>query len=374
MPHKHDEFIDRAEATGRWWEDPWWARPDCEIHFTVPLEAVNRGASVLSRYFDAEWYVALARAPRPNLVFPKLCLERSTMALAFIAHLGARLDALSDAENLQRPIRALREAHGDSAYLELEGAEAFVQHGFRVTFPKEGPEKSPDFLAERNGEVIAVECKRLGDEAWEGWESLLMSEITHALPSRCDGKEIVVRVALNPRLSELRLGHEHYANVNSAISRSLVAAIVSAVERAIENPLPVDGLVDDIASFRVELKQADNYGSVTGMERSAPAICRRILQNGVFRALEQLPKGIPGAIILYSKYAPPAEFFRLLFDAASDADRERFGDLVGVLICTLQTWFSRTDPSYFRNLHTHHQASSKVVADVLHERLQVRRE
>jgi hypothetical protein len=83
LPHKHDEFIDRAEATGRWWEDPWWERSDCEIYFTVPLEAVKHGATVLREHFDATWYIELAKAPRKNLVFPKLCLERSTFALEF---------------------------------------------------------------------------------------------------------------------------------------------------------------------------------------------------------------------------------------------------------------------------------------------------
>jgi len=365
MQHKHDFFIERAEMTGRWWEDPWWARPDCEIHFTVPLEAVNRGAAVLSQYFDAKWYVDIARTPRPNLVFPKLCLERSTMALSFIASFGARLAALREVENLERPLRVLRETYGDSAFLELEGAESFVQEGFHVSFPREGSTKSPDFLAERNGEVIAVECKRLGDEAWEDWESSLMREITHALPRQHDGKEIIVQIALNPRLSELRFGDKRHVTVNKAISRTLVATIVSAVERALAQPPPCEGAINDLASFRVDLKQADNYGEVTGMERSAPSVFRRMFQNGVFRALEQLPRGKPGAIILYSKYAPPAEFFRLLFDAASDADRERFEDLAGILVCTLQTWFARTTPTYFENVHTRHPISSKIVSDVL---------
>jgi len=365
MQHKHDYFIERAEATGRWWEDPWWAQADCEIHFTVTLEAVIRGAAVLTKYFDANWYIDLAKAPRPNLVFPKLCIERSTMALAFIASFGARLETLRDVDNLQRPIRVLRETYGDSAFLELESAESFIQEGFHVSFPREGLVKSPDFIATKGGEIIAVECKRLGDEVWEDWESSLMSEITRALPWQHEGKEIAVQVALNPRLSELRFGQEDYAVVNSAISGTIVTSIVAAINSTLAHPLPHQGLVSDIARFRIEFKQPGIYGGVTGMERSVPAIFRRMFQNGVFRALEQLPKGRPGVIILYSKHAPPAEFFRLLFDAASDADREKFSDLVGVLVCTLQTWFTHTTPTYFENVHSRHPVSSKLVAEVL---------
>lgn len=364
MQHNHDYFIGRAEATGRWWEDPWWAQADCDIYFTVPLEAVNRGAAVLSKYFDADWYISLAKAPRPNLVFPKLCLERSTMALAFIASLGARLETLRDVENLQRPIRVLREAYGDSAFLELEGAESFVQEGFRVSFPKEGSAKNADFIATRDGDTVAVECKRLDDEVWEDWESSLMSEITRALPWQHGGKEIIVQVALNPRLSDVRFGQEDYTAVNTAISGTIVTTIVAAIHSALAQQLPCEGLISDIARFRIDLKQPGTCGGVTGMERSVPAIFRRMFQNGVFRALEQLPKGKPGVIILYSKHAPPAEFFRLLFDAACEADRERFSDLIGVLICTLQTWFTHTTPTYFENVHTRHSLSSKVVAEM----------
>src|SRR5437764_10618892 len=73
--HPHEKYIDFAEQTGRWWETPWWEGADCEIHFSVSLEMVRRGANVLREYFDADWYLDLARNPRRNLVFPYLCLE-----------------------------------------------------------------------------------------------------------------------------------------------------------------------------------------------------------------------------------------------------------------------------------------------------------
>jgi hypothetical protein len=364
-PHKHDEFIDRAEATGRWWEDPWWERPDCEIYFTVSLEAVQSGAAVLREHFDATWYIELAKAPRKNLVFPRLCLERSTFALEFIASFGARLALLKDTPNLQRSLRALRESDGESAFLELESAEAFAQCGFHVSFPKEGGVKSPDVLVARDGEIIAVECKRLGDEIWEDWESALMHEISRALPGQHKGQETVIQVALNPRLSEIRFGSDDYDAINKAISTTISRTILSAINSALEDQLPCEYVIGDIARFRVELKRPELYGSVSGMERSVPATFRRLFQNGVFRALEQLPKGQPGVIILYSKHAPPAPFFRLLFDAATNTDRDRFGDLLGVLVCTLHTWFEHPPPTFFANAYTRHSNAGVLVVDTL---------
>jgi hypothetical protein len=365
-PHKHEEFIHRAETTGRWWEDPWWARADCEIHFTVRLDAVQRGAAALREHFDAAWYVDLAKTPRRNLVFPKLCLERSTFALEFIASFGARLERLKDALNLQRPLRALRESDGESAFLELEAAVAFAQCGFEVSFPKEGASKTPDLLAARDGQVISVECKRLGDEQWEDWESVLMRNLSRSLPSEYNGQDIVAQVALNPRLSEVRLGSEEYSAINDAISSAITLTILSAVNSALaKNQLPCEYVINDIARFRIEPKQPELYGGVSGMERSAPSIFRRIFQNGVFRALEQLPVNQPGVIVLFSKHAPSAAFFRLLFDAAANADRPRFDNLVGILVCTLQTWFERPPPTLYMNSFTVHSQAAKHINETL---------
>ena len=366
QPHKHEEFINRAEATGRWWEDPWWQRADCEIHFTVPLEAVQRGAATLKQYFDATWYLDLAKNPRRNLVFPRLCLERSTFALEFIASFGARLALLKDASNLQRPLLALRETDGESAFFELEAAEAFAQCGFQVSFPKEGGVKSPDVLAQIDDQVIAIECKRLGDEVWEDWESALMHELTRALPWQQNGCEIVVQLALNPRLSEIRFGAEDCQGINAAIVEAIKGTILTGVETALEEEkMPCEFLISDIARFRIASKEANVYGSVSGMERSVPGIFRRMFQNGIFRALEQLPKGIPGVILIYSKHAPPVPFFRLCFEAATKADSARFADLVGVLVCTLQTWFEHPRPTFFMNSFTKHSAAAGLVADTL---------
>src|SRR5258706_6758602 len=80
MDQPTDRFdrIAHAEATGRWWEMPWWDEPDCDVLFRIPVDAVRRGAAVLRGYFDDAWYRELAARPRENMIFTKLCLERWT--------------------------------------------------------------------------------------------------------------------------------------------------------------------------------------------------------------------------------------------------------------------------------------------------------
>lgn len=363
---KHENFIARAEATGRWWESPWWEDPDCEIPFTVSREATSRGADVIRRHFDDAWYRELAARPRPSLLFPKLCLERSTAALEFIAGFGAQLERLEATTNLHRPLKVMRQAYGDSALFELEAADAFVENGFKVSFPPERPSKSPDVMAEKDGETLFIECKRLGDEQWEDWESALMHELTRGLPSEHKGKEIIVEVSINRRLSEVRFGGQADEAVNRAIFSTIKESILSNIEGALaEKDAPFEFLLPDIAKVRISPKAEGLYSSVGGMERSVPGMFRRIFQNGIFRALPQLPKGRPGAILVFSKHAPPPGFFRLLFDAAARVDRERFQDLTAVMICTLQTWFERPKPWLFQNHYVRHASATSLVCEAL---------
>lgn len=114
--------MDPAEETGEWWIDPWWEAPDCNTHFPVSLDAVQRGATELRKHFDAGWYKKLANEPRKQMIFPMLRLHRSTVALEFIAGFGARLERLKDTPNVQRPIKALKESDGEAAFFELEAA------------------------------------------------------------------------------------------------------------------------------------------------------------------------------------------------------------------------------------------------------------
>lgn len=358
--------MDPAEVTGEWWVDPWWEESDCSMLFTVPLEAVRRGAAVLRQHFDADWYKKLATEPRRQTIFPMLRLHRSTVALEFIASFGARLERLKDTPNLQRPIRALKETDGEAAFFELEAAEAFAEWGFNVAFPKEGGESSPDILAELNGQAIAIECKRLGEEQWEDWESDLLREISFALPTERDGRAIAIQVALNPRLSDIRFGSPEHASINAAIAATIRQTVLSAIDEALaDGRLPAKIEILETATVLIQSKTPEVSSSVSGMERSMPAIFRKIFQNGILRALDQLPKGRPGVAVVFSKHAPPPVVFRLFFDAITNADPVRFSDLTGVLICTMQTWFERPRPTFYANAHTIHPDAAAVVAQAL---------
>lgn len=359
------DHFSHAETTGRWWEHAWWDDPNCETFLRIPVERVRAGAAVIRRYFDDAWYLTLSRKPRKNILMANLC-QQSTFAAEFIASFGERLEKLKDAQNVMRPIRAIRQGDGHSAFLELETAEGFAECGFTVSFPAElANQRTPDVLAVKESLSLAIEVKRLGDEEWEDWESALMRRLSFALPYTHQDQDIVVNVVLNPRLSEIRFGSRDKPDaLNDAISGAIVETLLGAIREALaDGRLPVQVLIHDIAKVQIAKKEPGAYGGVSGMERSVPNTFRRMFQNGIFRALEQLPKGSPSAIVVYSKHMPPTAFFRLFFDAVSKADRDRFKDVVGVMVCTLNTWFERVQPVYYANTHSAHPDASRIVAE-----------
>jgi hypothetical protein len=207
--------------------------------------------------------------------------------------------------------------------------------------------------------------KRLGDEEWEDWEGDLMRRLSFSLPHSHDGQELAIRVALNPRLSEIRFGSGDKAPlVNEAIFDTIVETVLDAIREALsDGRLPVKISILEVAEIYIAKQEPERFGGVSGMERSVPNTFRRMFQNGIFRALKQLPKGSAGAIVIYSKHMPPTEFFRLFYDAATKADPDRFKDLAGVLVCTLNTWFERVPPFYFVNAHGVHTDASKLIGD-----------
>ena len=347
------DALDNIAETGEWWVHPWWDDPDRRVHFPCSKEALQQSAEVLKRHFDAAWAKDLATAPRFNTVFPNLCIGGSTSALSFIADLGKMIGTLELSNGLKQKITDLKGDKGDSAYLELEAAHVFADAGFQVEFPREGGQKSPDILVKFGDTPLAVECKRLRDEIWESWEEDLTRQLIFAVSSLQSDRQISVQVALNTRLTEVRVSEDKESELNTAFLQVIVRTIVAAVADTLtKNTPPFEFTLHELATVRVAYRDQGEYGSVTGMERGSPALFRRVFQNGFLRGCEQLPQGMPGMVIIYSKIAPSPQFFTTFFDAACEAQKERFSNVVAVVIGSRQTIFQSTAPIIYANRTT----------------------
>jgi len=68
------------------------------------------------------------------------------------------------------------------------------------------------------------------------------------------------------------------------------------------------------------------------MPISHVAKLRRILQNGLFRAIEQLQGGHPGIAVIYTDHAPDPGLARAVFDAITRVRRESYRNLLAMII------------------------------------------
>jgi hypothetical protein len=353
-------------ASGEWWTHPWWKTPGREVYCPYPEQHLAGAADVLKRHFDAKWARNLAAHPRPNIVFPQLCIGGSMQALQFVVYLAEMVAALEGARGFGRLVAALKGDKGESSLLEMEAAYAFALAGHDVLFPREGGGKSPDVLISLGDTQLAIECKKLQSEAWEAWEDRLTLDLITALPRSKGDQPLAVDVALNPRLTQVCVSEENDPTLNEEFRAAIMRAVVDNISAAIaKNEVPFGFVINDLAAVRVTHETPDSLGQVSGMERGSPAVTRRILQNGILRACAQLPPEIPGVVFVYSKALPDPDFFRLFFDAACAAQPVRLAQLVVAILCPLQTLLQRNAPLIFLNKQTRFLTVQPTVLDVL---------
>nr|WP_315494990.1 hypothetical protein [uncultured Rhodoferax sp.] len=353
---------------GEWWLDPWWEDPEGRFHFPCPKSDVIAGVEALKRYFDSEWARKLMRSNQRNFILPLLFFQKGTQSLSLFANLGAAITATESSSGFAQKMKDLKGEKSSSAYFEFQIAHLLCRAGYGIEFPLEGKEKSYDIHAANGLHSFAIECKRLELQDWEQWESQLTFDVIQAHPSAVDGRELSLTVHLNPRMTDVRLAKDD--DLNTHFSDAISAEIRRQVKARIERKeIPIKFVIEGIATVELNWKESGVTSSVTGMERTEPALFRRIFQNGVLRAMEQLPEETPGIAVIFSTQVPPPSFFRLFFDAACENQKKRFGKLIGVVICQQQTLFHKSRPVIYLNRHATHIESRQAVEQIFLEEL-----
>lgn len=130
---------------------------------TLPgAEALQHTDAIRVRADEICWYLFLAE----QALNDPLCIDtgQSQRCLPFLAAIGKRIQFASRVTGLRdKLIECLGtyKADPDGTLFEINVALAYAEAGWAVTFiPSTRGAKSPDFLAERNGQQLYVECKR----------------------------------------------------------------------------------------------------------------------------------------------------------------------------------------------------------------------
>ncbi|MES2190661.1 MAG: hypothetical protein V4454_11090 [Pseudomonadota bacterium] len=349
---------------GAWWLDEWWKDPNEEFFCNYPRDQVKFGVGVLKHYFDAEWACSLVQNNQWHPLLAQLFFERGSRSLNLFAYFGKVLSSVENCHGFTKKLEDLKDEKFESTYFELDIANAFLESGYAVSFPIEGTQKSHDVLAVRGDVSFAIECKRLQAQEWEQWEERLTHKLIQNLYRSVEGRQLQINVTLNPRLTEVRIGDQ--PELSDGFANALIQKITHEIDKKIATHLaPFNFELGDIAHIDVNWETENTRGSVMGMERSTPALFRRIFQNGILRAIPQLPEDQPGIIFIYTDQLPSTTFFHTLFDSACSTQIHTFEKLLCVVLCARQTIFSTTAPIAYFNRNSKYAHLSNLAQVVL---------
>lgn len=343
MQHMTHATTGEAAEDDNWWaKEAWWEGPDYAGHLRGSAEELSTAAECMRRHFDRRWWQDQVRQPQQHPVRTGL-LGRGLMPLSFIYDVGMTIARLEGVPGFSAKLRDLKSCEkGASALLELQMAGVLTSAGLAVSFPKEGPTKSPDILVHGNKGVAVVECKKLEVEGWEQWADALSFAIVRLLPSP-DVTGTAVHIQLYPDLASVRMNDDKVLDWNRAIGAALIAQVERGVSAAVKSGVAAPAEIDvpGIAIIRLEQATATCHSSVEGLPISPAAELRKVLTNGLFRAAPQIPPATPGVVVVRCEHAPGAALARAVFDTAIAMKAPELNRIAALLILPAQYFFGR---------------------------------
>lgn len=302
----------KSERIPWWAETQWWESSDYAGQLNCSPEELRIAVECMKAHFDRGWWEAVfsAAAPPGNPVAGWL-IGKGLWPLQFIYTLGTSLHRLRECIGVPAKIRDLKQgAKASSVLFEIETAASFAEHGLAVRFPAETDARSPDIVVTTSDGEVAVECKRLEEQATDKWTSELLGLVM------LHSDRFGLAIELAPDLSFLRKSRPE--NWNGAIARALANEIQAAVSAALNaSPPPERVSVPGVAEIRLFEGMA-GQGSVSGGPLSPAADMRRLIEHA-WDASCQCPQGMPGVLVMQCRVPPGRSLAQAALRAAVEA-------------------------------------------------------
>ena len=161
-----------------------------------------------------------------------------------------------------------------------------------------------------------VECKKFESEQWEEWATELTHEIIRRVHEGGKSQLPSFDVLYEPRLSDLTwqdkcIRRGILEEIAVRISDGITLAFSTMPARSVE--------IRGIAEIRVREDRDSTQRNLGGIRISPQAKMRRITQNGILEAAQQLNDGA-GAVVLSSDFTPPHELVDVVLGGINRAD------------------------------------------------------
>jgi hypothetical protein len=322
-----------------WWaEKSWWKEPEYASFVNAQAAEFHIALETMQRHFDRAWWAKVSKSDRRNHVMARL-LGKGIWVLEFIHNLGNAIALLENLDGFSSKMTDLKNDPSGAIIFEFLIAGCLRTGGLGVQFPATTNERrTPDILADCQGKSIAIECKKLEVEQWEYWATHLAGNVLNSIPVDVT-KTYAIQIELDPRLSEIRTDEETYRGFNDAIAEAITHRIqaVTMQVMAQKPSLPYEFAIPGLGKATLLHNEKDKSpASLSGFSISPVWQLRRIITNGLWRAMGQLPSDFPGIVVIQCEHLPDPDFARLVLDAVTKKDLCHFGRLAAMVLVPIQ--------------------------------------
>lgn len=344
---------EHIRKTGEWWINPWWLKTDFLEVIPRKEKQIKEAFEYLEEIFPANW----AKEFQENLienVFLRSVLSRSAFDRAHLIRLSERLQRLRSVPGAHVIISALRaKQESYAADMELEFADFFFQKGLEIEFPipKSSKGKTPDLRIITTGHRLAVECKQLKIAKVTAFIQSTYTEATFKLNetahARGLGWDFYFSDDTVAEVLSLYSSGTGYADLIKRWSRRISDQLDLAIKRDVWPAwIFMEGLGGGMFYPSV-----DGVGSTTRSPDTPDEILtRRLMANALVPAARQLEKELnPGLIAISVRDLPTNEYLCDVINRFFEANREKHGNIVAVLVIPWQPWFYENPPRLVLN-------------------------
>lgn len=293
----------------------------------------------------------------------------STDGLHYALRLSDALGRLQSTDGVSGVVRRLKYVSDESiaASMELHIGDVVYCGGYWVRFPVPSVRngKTPDIIAESNGESLAIECKCL----WEAARTMRVREAFSQCGITLMGIGGPKHVAVDFRFNNASVRLlERLANkypTDSELVTEFLGNLPSRIGEIISG-----GFIPIWLFHRVGIgclrKAEHGTGAITSHPESPLPIIQKTISNGIARAAAQIAAGTgAGLLVIFAPTVPSSPGLCPMINDLFESNRALYGNVMAILLLPQQYWFHSIQPSLVVNSHSHYRWEDVEAATVV---------
>ena len=407
---EHNKRLKEILKTGKWWIYPWWLEDQYYKDGSFDKDEVKNIFEKLKKVFDARWFLGQVKAisdgnkriltdnripsdfktklEAVSDTFEKLTLCRALVPThpLFDEFHGSRTGALplSNLVDLGRDLIEIRKKsiprlnelsnrlknkdQYSGARFELFMNANLLRLGWLISEPPPtNGKKKADLQANKGSEAVIIELKRLESSRtnkeifeFEDWIRLSIFRFTSWIPAELNLK------LLPDCLETAKIGTQ---TVDIRIWRKIADDIIGHIRDNLHDRRWGHHVILGIAQYDLQPlpNQTGGKGTFSGFPIDQEAEAKKIVQNAIVEAAEQLPKDCPGIVIVDTPFPMDDTFVQTTLSHIANPDQiKHIRAVILSFVFTVMSGKARYRLSLVNNPHSDYKNEDlSLIRDVL---------